>query len=170
MAKNTFVFTLLQIIFSLIGLGLIVSGYFAAPASQTRDGFPLTTFLYALGAFFVVFPLMVFGAIRYFLRRAAERQAYLVANGIKGKARGLNMGQTNIYINRVPQVVLNLQVTTNLGERYETTYKKAVPLQYYSIIRPDVDLPAYIDPADRTKLFVDFEQAWLDIARQGLAS
>jgi hypothetical protein len=170
MKQNTFVLNLIQIIFTLVGLGLIAGGYFASPFSQTRDGFPLNTFLYMLGGFFIVFPLVLFGAIRYFIKRSAERQAYLVANGIKGKARVLNMRPTNVYINRVPQVVMDLQVMTNLGERFEATYKKAIPIQYYNIIRPDVDLPVYIDPADRTKLFVDFEQAWMEIARQGSAS
>ena len=170
MMKNTFVLNLIQIIFTLVGLGLIAGGYFASPGSLTDDGFPLNTFLYALGGFFVVFPLVLFGAIRYFFRRAAERQAWLIENGIKGKARVMNMHQTNVYINRVPQMMLNLQVTTNVGEQFETTYKKAIPMHYYNIIRPDVDLPVYIDPSDRTKMFVDFEKAWGDIASQGTSS
>ena len=170
MKQNNFVFNLLQVIFTLVGLGLIAGGYFAAPGSKTDDGYPLNYFLYALGAFFIVWPLLLFGVIRYFIWRAAARQEYLVKNGLKGKARVLNMRPTNIYINRVPQVVMDLQVTTDYSERYETSYKKAVPMQYYNIIRPDVDLPVYIDPDDRNKLFVDFQQAWIDMARQGSAS
>lgn len=170
MKQNTFVLNLLQVIFTLVGLGLIAGGYFATPGSLTDDGFPLNTFLYAMGAFFVVFPLVLFGAIRYFFRRAAKRQTYLINNGIKGKARVLNMRPTNVYINRVPQMVMDLQVTTSLGEEFETSYKKVVPMQYYNIIRPDLDLPVYIDPADRTKWFVDFEGAWKDLAKQSSAS
>ena len=169
MKPNNFVLNLIQAIFTVVGIGLIAGGYFAAPFSTTKDGFPLNTFLYSLGGFFVVFPLVVFGSIRYFFKKQAERQAWLMENGIKGKARVLNMQPTNVYINRVPQVVLHLQVTTSFGEKFETTYKKAVPMQYYNIIRPDVDLPVYIDPNDRSKLFVDFEQAWMDIAKQGSA-
>jgi len=65
---------------------------------------------------------------------------------------------------------VDLKVTTELGESYETSYKKTVPMQYYNIIRPDLDLPVYIDPNDRNKLFVDFQQARMDIAGKGSAS
>lgn len=166
MTANNFVFNLLQIIFTLVGAGLIAGGYFAAPGSTTDDGYPLNYFLYSLGGFFIVWPIILFGVIRYFIRRAAARQAYLVNNGIKGKARVLNMRPTNVYINRVPQMIMDLQVTTELGERYETAYKRTVPMQYYNIIRPDLDLPVYIDPNDKNKLFVDFQQAWTDIAKK----
>ena len=45
MMKNTFVLNLIQIIFTLVGLGLIAGGYFASPGSLTDDGFPLNTIL-----------------------------------------------------------------------------------------------------------------------------
>lgn len=164
MKYNNFILNLLQVIFTLVGIGLIAAGYFAKPGSTTDDGYPLDTFLYMLGIFFVIWPIVLFGAIRFFFNRAAKRRAWLVANGIKGKARVLKMENTNIYINGVPQMVMDLQIITALGERYQTTYKSVVPMQYYNIIRPDVDLPAFIDPTDKNKLFVDFQQAWTDIA------
>jgi hypothetical protein len=167
---SIFVLNLLQVIFTLVGAGLITGGYFAAPGSRTDDGLPLNYFLYGLGGFFILFPLLLFGIIRYAIKRTAARQAWLMQNGIKGKARVLNMQQTHVYINRIPQVVLHLQVTTNLGETFETNYKKAIPLQYYNIINPDVDLPVYIDPANRTKLFVDFQGAWKKMASNNSSS
>jgi len=166
MQYHNWVFNLVQIIFTLVGLGLITGGYFATPGSLTDDGYPLNTFLYALGAFFIVWPLLLFGVLRYFFKRAANREADLINNGIKGKARVLNMRGTGVYINRVPQMVMDLEVTTSLGERYQTTYKKTVPMQHYNIIRPDMDLPVYIDPNNRNKVFVDFQQAWMEIAKQ----
>jgi len=166
MKHSNFVFNLLQIIFTLVGLGLIAGGYFATPDAKTDDGYPLNNFLYSLGGFFIIWPIILFGVIRYFFRRAAARQKWLVENGIKGNAPVLNMRGTNIYINRVPQMMMDLKVTTELGESYETSYKKTVPMQYYNIIRPDLDLPVYIDPKDRNKLFVDFQQVWMDKAKK----
>jgi hypothetical protein len=165
MKANHSVFNLLQVIFTVVGLGLIAGGYFAPEGSKTDDGYPLNYFLYTLGGFFVVWPIILFGTIRYFIRRAAAREAYLMNNGIKGKARVLNMRSTGMYINRVPQMVIDLEIVTDLGERYKTSYKKTVPMQYYNIIRPDVDLPVYVDPNDRNKVFVDFQGAWMEIAR-----
>lgn len=167
MKGSNFVFNLVQGIFTIVGLGLIAGGYLADPGSTTDDGYPLKSFLYLLGGFFIVWPIVLFGVIRYFLRRAIARQQYLVKNGIKGKARVLNMRSNHVYINRVPQMVMDLHVQTELGEQYETTYTKAVPLHYYNIIRPDAELPVYIDPDNRKKLFVDFQQAWTELAKKG---
>lgn len=170
MAYNKFVLNLVQLILTLVGLGLIAGGYFATTEAKTDDGYSLKYFLYIIGGFFIVWPLLLFGVIRFFHRRAAARQAYLIENGIKGKARVLNMRGTNIYINRVPQMILDLQITTSLGERYETSYKKTIPMQYYNIIKPDLDLPVYIDPDNKNKMFVDFQQAWTDLAKNRKSS
>ena len=119
--KNNFVFNLLQIIFTLVGVGLLAAGYFAKPNSLTDDGFPLNKFLYAMGAFFIVWPIILFGTIKYFYRRAAAKIAYLREQGIKGTARILGMHRTNITINNIPQMVLDLAVKTNLGEQFQTS-------------------------------------------------
>jgi hypothetical protein len=166
MKYNNFIINLLQGIFTIVGLILITIGYFSEPGSTTDDGSPLDTFLYLLGSFFILLPLVLFGIIRYFLRRAAAKRAWLVENGIKGKARVLKMHNTHFYINGVPQMALDLQITTSLGERYKTSHKTVVPMQYYNIIRPDRDLPVYIDPNNKNKLFIDFQQAWMDLAKK----
>ena len=49
MKYNNWVFNLVQIIFTLVGLGLIAGGYFATPDAKTDDGYPLNNFLYSLG-------------------------------------------------------------------------------------------------------------------------
>ena len=164
--RGLFILNLLQIIFTLVGAGLIIGGYFSATNSTTDDGFPLKDFLYALGAFFILFPLLLFGVIRFFIRRAVAREEYLINNGIKGKARILNMQSTHVYVNNVPLMVFDLEINTSHGERYETVYRKTVPLQYYSIIKPDRDLPVYVDPNDKFNLFVDFHQGWMDLAKK----
>jgi hypothetical protein len=158
--KNSFVFNLLQVIFTLVGAGMLAAGYFAVPGSLTDDGFPLDTFFYAMGAFFIIWPLILFGTIRYFYRRAAEKIAYLKANGIKGTAKVVSFHRTNIYINKIPQLVLDLAIKTSLGEQFQTSYKKCVDPIYYKLIQPTVDLPVYVDPANRKSLYIDFEEAW----------
>ena len=83
--KNKFAFNPLQIIFTLVGAGMLIAGYFAAPGSLTDDGYPLNIFFYCMGGFFIIFPLVLFGVINRFYNRAAKRVAYLKEHGIKGK-------------------------------------------------------------------------------------
>lgn len=156
---------LLFIIFALVGAGLLISGYFAAPGSLTDDGYPLNIFLYCMGGFFIIFPLILFGAINRSANRAAKRIAYLKEHGIKGKARVLHMRRTGLTVNDVPQVVLDLNITTDLGEQFPASYKKCIDPIYYSLIRPDADLLVYVDPVDKGKVHMDFEEEWAKVAR-----
>ena len=163
--KKKLAFNPIQIIFTLVGAGMLIAGYFAAPGSLTDDGYPLNIFFYCMGGFFIIFPLVLFGAINGFYNRAAKRVAYLKEQGIKGKARVLHMQRTGLTVNDVPQVVLSLNITTDLGEQFEVSYKKCIDPIYYSLIRPDADLIAYIDPADKGKVYIDFEEAWTKLAK-----
>jgi hypothetical protein len=162
--KNIFVINPLQIIFILVGAGMLIAGYFAAPGSLTDDGYPLNIFFYCMGGFFIIFPLILFGLINRSANRSAEKIAYLKEHGIKGKARVLHMRRTGLTINDVPQVVLDLNITTDLGEQFPGSYKKCIDPIYYSLIRPDADLIVYVDPANKEKVFVDFEEAWAKLA------
>ncbi len=163
--KNYFVLNLLQVIFTLVGTGMLAAGYFAAPTALTGDGFRLNYFFYAMGGFFIVFPIIIFGTIKYFYRRAAEKIAYLKANGIKGMARVVKFRRTNITINRIPRMILDLSVKTNLGEQFQASYKKCIDPLYYNLLRPDTDLPVYVDPVNRKSLHVDFDEAWSRLAQ-----
>lgn len=161
--KNNFVLNLVQGIFTLVGIGLLVGGYMASPGSTTDDGFPLAKFLYGMGAFFIIWPIILFGVIKYFYRRTAQRIEHLKNNGIKGKARVLQMRRTGVSINHIPQVILDLDIKTNLGEKLQVSYKKCVDPIYYSLIKPDADLPVYIDPNNQQSVYVDFQEAWASL-------
>lgn len=158
--KNKFVFTLIQVIFTLVGVGMLIGGYFAAPGSLTDDGYPLDTFFYIMGAFFIVWPIVIFGAIRFFTKRAAQHIELLKANGIRGKTRILSMDQTGVRINHVPQVKMQLDIKTDMGERFQASYKKCLPQLYYSLLKPDAEFTVYVDANNKQKLYVDFEEAW----------
>ena len=118
-----------------------------------------------MGGFFIVLPIILFGTIKYFYRRAAEKMAYLKANGIKCMARVVAFHRTNIIINRIPQMVLDLSIKTNLGEQFQVSYKKCIDPLYYNLLRPDADLPVYVDPVNRKSLYVDFEEAWARLSK-----
>ena len=158
--KNNYVLNLIQGIFTLVGIGFLIGGYKATPGSLTDDGFPLDKFFYGMGVFFIAWPILLFGGIRYFYRRAADKIEHLKTNGIKGKARVLQMHRTGVSINRIPQVILDLDIKTDLGEKLQVSYKKCVDPIYYSLIKPDADLPVYIDPVNKKLVHVAFDEAW----------
>jgi hypothetical protein len=162
--KNNFASNIVQIIFTLVGAGMLIAGYMAAPGSQTDDGYPLNYFFYSMGAFFIIWPLILFFAIRFFTGKSVQKEANLRANGIKGKARVTQMRRTGVTINNVPQVILELNITTDLGEKMQASYKKCIDPIYYNIIRPDADFTVYIDPANFKSVYIDFDEEWARLA------
>lgn len=164
MKKGNIASYIIPFIFSSIGIGFLIAGYTAEPGALTDDGYPLNKFFYMMGGFFVVWPIVLFSAIIYFQKRKSQREEHLKTQGIKGKARVMGMRQTGVRINHVPQVVLDLHITTDFGEKLQLPYKKCIQPMYYSILRPDVDLEVYINPEKKDKVFVDLDETWRRMA------
>ena len=162
--KNNFVFNFIQIIFTLVGSGMLIAGYSTPVDSLTDDGYLLNNFFYMMGGFFIVWPILLFGTIRFFFRRMAKKIEDLKLNGIKGKARVLSMRNTNVRINHVRQMVLELEITTDFGDKFQASYKECIEPIYYSIIRPDSDLMVYVDATNQKNIHVDFEETWEKLA------
>lgn len=162
--KKNIASIIVPVVFTIVGLGFLIAGFTADPSALTDDGYKLSSFFYVMGSFFIVWPIVIFGGIIFFYRRAAAKVEDLKANGIKGKARVLSMRNTGVRINHVPQVILELDVTTEMGEKLQVNYKKCIEQMYYSILRPDVDLIVLVDPNNKQKVHVDFDATWRKMA------
>lgn len=158
--KNNFVFNPVQIIFTLVGAGMLLAGYFSSPGALTDDGYPLNNFFFMMGTFFIVWPIILFGTIKYFINRSVKKTELLIATGIKGNASVRGITRTHVAINRIPKVIPDLDIRTDLGESFTATYKKCIDPIYYSLITPEAKLPVYIDPANKKHIYVDFKEAW----------
>lgn len=163
MKKNP-AFYLVPFIFFIVGSGMLIAGYNAAPGSLTDDGYPLNHFFYFMGGFFILFPLLLTFFISFFYRRNASKVSYLKAQGIKGKARVLGIERTGTSINDIPQVILKLKITTDLGEQFLVDYKKCIDPVYYSLITPERDLPVFVHPENKKEVYLDLEAAWANLA------
>ncbi len=96
MTHNNFVFNLLQIIFTLVGLGLIAGGYFAAPGSKTDDGYPLNYFLYTLGPFLLFGPLCYLRVCSFVLIQKNQK-IKAVRKKAKNLYEGLKRNKLKLY-------------------------------------------------------------------------
>lgn len=168
--RNKWIFLLLNGIFSIVGVAMLLGGYFAPDGSLTDDGYPLNYFLYTMGGFFILFPLLLTLGISAAYKRVDNRINFLKTQGIQGTARVMRFNTTGMYLNRVPQLAMQLWVKTSLGEEYQARYKQCIHPIYYQYLAPDKDIPVYIDPADKNKLYLDVEQLWQDQAKHSNAT
>ncbi|UOU97776.1 hypothetical protein MUU74_14905 [Chryseobacterium daecheongense] len=164
--KNNPVMYILPIIFSVVGLGMLIGGYTADPGSLTDDGYPLNYFLYAMGSFFIIFPIALVAFMTYSSRRHSQNVIDLKAKGLKGKARVLSVQRTGLSINDIPQVILQLHITTDLGEQFTVDYKKCIDPFFYNLITPERDLLVYINRDNKKEVYLDLEAEWSKLAEE----
>lgn len=79
----------------------------------------------------------------------------LQKTGLPGRARILGVKDTGVTINNNPQVKLEVEVLSNLGQRYTTSIRVLVsrinPFQY----QPGMEIPVKIDPKNEKNVVID---------------
>ena len=149
--------------FLIIGAVLIYLGYntslqaaiFApgVPASDVSDFFAGDQSLfYIMGAFFIILPLLIL----IYYKIGNDREMHLVQNGIKGEAKILNVNQTGMYVNNLPQVKFLLQITTPDTESYQVEHKEVVNMIDLGSIRVGAVLPVFVDPQNPKKILLSY--------------
>ena len=107
--------------------------------------------------------IIVFSAIGLLLirwgvsmsRRYAVAQR-LRAEGIPGRAAVMAAQPTGQFLNRQPEVVLRLRVTTPVHGTYRAEVTDYVPLTAIGRLSTGMPLTVLVDRADRTTLVVDW--------------
>ena len=100
----------------LVGTGVSVFDIVAEPSPQMEPDFlnPFT----ALGVFFLLSPFVALFLIFRMGNRSQKREALLVENGIRGFATIISLRETGLTTNNVPQLEMQLEVSTIHTGRY----------------------------------------------------
>lgn len=131
----------------------------ADPAALTDDGYNLKSFFYFMGGFFLVFPALIIGTIYFFIRRSRKRREYLITYGQNGKATVLSAQRTELYVNRIPQLLFKLRITTDFGETYDLRYRQLYDGLILGPVPVGKEIPVYIDPKNKQNVLVMWEDA-----------
>jgi hypothetical protein len=80
----------------------------------------------------------------------------LQKTGIAGKAKILEVHDTNITINNNPQVKLILEIKNNFGQVYTTACKMIISRLKPVLFQPGMEISVKIDPKNEKNIIVDF--------------
>jgi Short C-terminal domain len=132
-------------------------------------GWGLATMFFVGGALFVIFVReawllgtiwMVVAAFLFslyaWMSRRADQADELKREGVRGRARVLDLTQTGTYINENPRVKLRLHVDAPGVPQFEVTHTYTVPLVALGAFAAGDSLPVYMDPADPKKFTIDW--------------
>jgi hypothetical protein len=132
--------------FLVVGVGFIVGAYTADPAALTDDGYPLKTFLYVMGGFFLLLPVVVLGG--FALVGAARRRKIenLMATGQQGEAAILSLEDTGVRINDNPRVRLLLEIRIPGYSPYQVEKTLVIPLIRLAQVQVGSTVQVLADP------------------------
>lgn len=131
--------------FIIIGTVFIVLAFNTDPGAKTDDGFPLRIFYLLMGGFFIILITGVTGGIILRNARQQKRLEWFKKFGIPATAEIISAEQTGVYINNLPQIKLNLNIT-GAGSPYQITIKKVFNLLEVGKLVPGAKLQILVDP------------------------
>lgn len=151
---NKFALALVAIPFIIIGVLFIILSFNTDPNARTGDGYPLRTFYLIFGCFFIILILGIVAGIVLVTYRQQRRIEWFKKFGIPAEAEIISAEQTGVYINKLPQVQLKLNVSTGMGSPYMVTIKKVFTYQEIGKLLPGTKLRALVHPQKPHKILL----------------
>ena len=103
--------------------------------------------------------VVVFGGMGYFLYKflwqPKNNTRRLQLEGFPGRAKILEVHETNITVNQNPQYKLILEIKNNTGKVYTTTCKTIVSRRRTIHFQPGKEVNVKIDPRNEKNVIVD---------------
>jgi len=104
--------------------------------------------------------LLVFGGMGYFLYKFLWQPKFnirrLQAEGISGRAKILEVHETNITVNQNPQFRLVMEIKNSVGQVYTTACKTIVSRHLKTVsFQPGKEVSVKIDPKNEKNVIVD---------------
>ncbi len=146
---NPFLFGILM----LPAIGLITASFLVDENSLTDDGYPLDTFLLALGGFF----FLIDTSLIMFFALNNTRKKYLIEHGLNGKARVLQIQETGTRINGIPRYKLLLEVNDGYNPVRTLSVSQLIPLHKLHFLKVNEEISVKVHPRKPGKVLVILE-------------
>ncbi len=134
--------------FLIIGIGMIISGFYTDMTSLTSDGFNLKYFKFIFGGAFVVFPIVLFAIISLFALVKQSRANELLETGKQGTAKVIRLEDTGTRINNNPRVNILLEMDFEGYQTYQVWKKLTIPIIRLSQVQVGETIAVLADPHD----------------------
>jgi hypothetical protein len=147
------VFTLLGVIFLVIGIGLVVVALMPAGGSVLDD---VRVEGAGIAALTLVPMGIVFTLIGVSFGRLTATRKRLLREGVPGQATILSVGGGNMVVNNVNYMIsFRLRIMLPGRAPYDTDHRQLVPIFALASLPVGGSVPVLVDPRDPTKLTID---------------
>jgi len=105
-----------------------------------------------------VFVGVVLSSVGFMLSRSAAATARLLATGLAGQATITGLTQTGAYLNRNPQVAMDLMVEVPGRAPYPVQHREFVQLVMLGRLSNGAPLSVRVDPANPQRVAIDWSR------------
>jgi hypothetical protein len=160
------VLRILGVIFLLVGIGVVVTNLDDTPSGEWRTvrrrgrtvNYMQGGGLLIMGGTFV-FVGVIMTLVGSMAARAARATAQLLAAGLAGKATITGLTQTGMYLNRNPQISMDLMVDVPGRAPYPVKHREFVPLMVVGRLTAGAPLSVRVDPANPQRIAIDWSSS-----------
>lgn len=132
----------LVVIFLLMAAGFFYWSYLASAAGNTSQASELFWTGLLIAVIIVATTIGIFGFYYY----SNKKEAYLMEKGIQGEAKVLEVQQTGMYVNNLPQVKFLLEINIPGEVPYKLEHKEVKSYIGLGNFAVGATLPVYVDP------------------------
>ena len=135
-------YLIIWIPYIVFGIYLIHLGSIASPNAITTDSFFKNSF-YFEGVSCIIIPLILIAGISLYKKKT---KTPITKNSIRGKAEILDMKQTGLYLNNIPQIKFLLKITIPNKSPYQIKYKAFVGYLKLNSLHAGAVVPVLVNP------------------------
>lgn len=106
-----------------------------------------------------VFVGAVMSLVGFMAARSARATAQLLSSGLPGRATITGLTQTGVYMNRNPQIAMDLTVDVPGHAPYPAKHREFVPLMVVGRLTTGAPLSVRVDPANPQRLAIDWSSS-----------
>ena len=149
------VYLIVLIPYLAIGIYLLYLGFTTSP-SLTADSHFLKNSFYFEGISCIIIPLILIAGILLYKKRIANEEIDRAPNSIKGEAEILDMEETEIHVNELPQIKFLLRVTLPGRSPYKIEHRKIMSTFILNSLNIGSKLPVFVDPDNPEKILLGY--------------
>ena len=138
-----------------VGIYLLYLGFTTSTAS-TADSHFLKNSFYFEGISCIIIPIILIAGIFLYKKRIKYKETDYAPNSIKGEAKIIEMKQTGIYVNELPQVKFLLRITIPRRLPYQIEYKKIMNSFILNSLHAGAKLPVFVDPDNPERILLGY--------------
>jgi len=139
-----------------LGIYLFYRGLIVPSNGFMSYDYFLKNSFYFEGLSCIIVPIIIIAGISLYNKRSYNKEIDPAQNSIKGEAEILDIEQTGMYINELPQVKFILQINIPNKPPYQMEHEKIMNSLILNSLHIGAKIPVFVDPTNSERILLGY--------------